>query len=201
MTTRLDVYDIPSEHPGTEISLNIPSIHMVAEPSTKFAPTTGRNDNDINHPSTPTSPLMVTSHLLQQDPHELADDIWTSPSSSSGRHPPEADDIQLGSHRVAHQDSQEQLQRASSTSGSQTPRPPTSLEAIALASGTTSHWSPTSISRLKTHFLATAPLPKGPAVELPISTKNFERVHVVNSFALFAHSSTVVLFVSSLKKA
>ena len=40
-TTRLDIYDIPSEHPGTKVILEIPGIHMVAK--TGLLPsTTGR---------------------------------------------------------------------------------------------------------------------------------------------------------------
>ena len=78
----------------------IPSFQKVAEPSPKSAHTTGRSD-DINHPKTSSTPLLDTSpRPVHQDLNELPDSLWisrstSSPSSSSGGHPPEASDAQL----------------------------------------------------------------------------------------------------------
>ena len=73
--------DIPSEQSGFENVLRAHLVHMVVEPSPKFAPTT-RND-DIHHPTTSTSlePLSTTSpnasnRLLQhRDPYDLPDHL------------------------------------------------------------------------------------------------------------------------------
>ena len=149
--TRLDIDHIPSKHPGTANSET--PFNMVAEPAPLACEPSTTRSNDINHPSSLISSWTVPSHLLQQDPYELPDSAWTPPSTSSGGHPPEASDIQLDQlykprpHRVAHHDSPAHLQQASSTSASQMPLQATSLEAHALASGSSSQPPWTSTSR------------------------------------------------------
>ena len=106
-------------HLRTENSeLPIP-FHMVAEhrrPADHHPPQEGAMTID---PSSPTASSLGYSasqysmsflplqHLDHLDPHELPDDLWTSPSSSSGGGPPEASDDQLDrlydSHPRAHQ--------------------------------------------------------------------------------------------------
>ena len=139
---RLDINDVPSKNPGTQTSET--PFHMVAEPRQLLPSTTGRS-NDIDHSSFPTSSWVSALHLQHRDPYEFPGSLWTSPSSSSGGHPPEADDIQLDRlyeprpHRAEHHDSPGHLQQTSSTSGSQASCQATSLGAFASASGCSSH--------------------------------------------------------------
>ena len=82
------------QNPGAKNVPKAPSFQMVAKPST-----TMRSD-DINHPLI-SRPLLDTSPcLLRRDPHEFPDTLWispltSSPSSSSGGHPPSATYEQL----------------------------------------------------------------------------------------------------------
>ena len=112
-----------------------------------------RRDNDINHPSSPTSlamsstsptsaSLLTTSRLQQVDPYEFPDQVWTSPSNFPGEHPPETSEDQLdwlyGCHHEPH------LQQTLLSSAT-TPHPIAYLPAVALASGSSSR-TPTSFS-------------------------------------------------------
>ena len=118
--------DIPSHlsHPGTENPENLSEFHMVAErrsPADHHHPQEGAM---TIHPSSPAASsslgysasqysisFLPLQHLDHPDPHELPDELWTSPSSSSGGGPPEASDEQLDrlyeAHPRLHQDPME----------------------------------------------------------------------------------------------
>ena len=59
--------------------------------------------------------FLPLQHLDHLDPHELPDDLWTSPSSSSGGGPPETSDDQLDRLYDSHPRSHQQLSLSSST--------------------------------------------------------------------------------------
>ena len=105
--------DLPPHlnHPGTENPENPNEFHMVAElspPADHLPPQEGAM---TIHPSSPAASsslgysasqysisFLPLQHLEHPDPHELPDELWTSPSSSSGGGPPEASDEQLDRH-------------------------------------------------------------------------------------------------------
>ena len=78
-------HDPPSEDLRTQNAENAINFHMVAEqrhavPAT--IPITGRSDDIIDPPSPTSSSLASsTSYPASAHPHELPDNIWTSPSS------------------------------------------------------------------------------------------------------------------------
>ena len=109
--------NIPSEHLGIETLESDRSFHMVAKPGSRH------RNNDINHQSpTSASPghststaspsrsmtlLNTSHHLLQQDPYDLPDYLWLTPStssisSSSGGHRSEDIGVQLDRIHAPH---------------------------------------------------------------------------------------------------
>ena len=113
-------------HLGTENAESPMPFHLVAElrrPSDHHPPQEGAMTID---PSSPTASsfgystsqcsmsFLPLQHLDRLDPHELPDDLWTSPSSSSGGGPPEASDDQLDRFYDSHPRHHQQLVVSSS---------------------------------------------------------------------------------------
>ena len=108
-------------HPGTENPENPDEFHMVAEHSPPADHQPPQEGAMTIHPSSPAASsslgysasqysisFLPLQHLEHPDPHELPDELWTSPSSSSGGGPPEASDEKLDrlyeSHPRLHQE-------------------------------------------------------------------------------------------------
>ena len=111
-------------HPGTENPENPNEFHMVAERSPPADHQPPQEGAMTIYPSSPAASsslgysasqysisFLPLQHLEHPDPHELPDELWTSPSSSSGGGPPEASDEQLDrlyeSHPRLHRESRE----------------------------------------------------------------------------------------------
>ena len=111
-------------HPGTENPENPREFHMVAELSPPADHQPPQEGAMTIYPSSPAASsslgysasqysisFLPLQHLEHPDPHELPDELWTSPSSSSGGGPPEASDEQLDrlyeSHPRLHQEPRE----------------------------------------------------------------------------------------------
>ena len=144
-------------HPGTENAETAPQFHMVAEhrlPADHQPPQEGAT---TIHPSSPAASsslgysasqysisFLPLQHLEHPDPHELPDELWTSPSSSSGGGPPEASDEQLDRLCDPHPRSHQEL-RATSSVHQLTYQP-----AIASSSGSASSAVPSGSTAMQT---------------------------------------------------
>ena len=173
----------PQRHLGTQNSESPTAFHMVAEhrlPADHHPSQEGAMTIDPSSPTTSSLgysasqysiSLLPLQHLGHLDPHELPDDVWTSPSSSSGGGPPEASDDQLDRLYDSHPRAHQQLSVASSTH--QVAQPSGS----ASSSGTASSGMPlTSTARQASTALAIRPI--GAQLQLRSQEEEHHRDHL-----------------------